>query len=68
MVIYLHFATLLYIHRLQYCNVQEEYVHQLEVFTSDLIVLDGFRFAVECKSVKKDVDLLDQPALLDKFL
>jgi len=37
-------------------------------FTSDLIVPDGFRFSVECKSVNKDVDLLTQSALLDKFL
>jgi len=37
-------------------------------FTSDLIVPDGFRFSVECKAVNKDVDLLDQSALLDKFL
>ena len=39
-----------------------------QAFTSDLIVPDGFRFSVECKSVNKDVDLLDQSALLDKFL
>ena len=39
-----------------------------QVFTSDLIVPDGFRFSVESKSVNKDVDLLDQSALLDKFL
>jgi Holliday junction resolvase len=37
-------------------------------FTSDLIVPDGFRFSVECKAVNRDVDLLDQSALLDKFL
>lgn len=39
-----------------------------QIFTSDLIVPSGFRFSVECKSVNKDVDLLDQSALLDKFL
>jgi hypothetical protein len=39
-----------------------------QAFTSDLIVPDGFRFSVECKAVNKDVDLLDQSALLDKFL
>jgi hypothetical protein len=39
-----------------------------QVFTSDIVVPDGFRFSVECKSVNKDVDLLDQSALLDKFL
>jgi hypothetical protein len=39
-----------------------------QAFTSDLIVPDGFRFSIECKSVNKDVDLLDQSALLDKFL
>jgi hypothetical protein len=39
-----------------------------QAFTSDLVVPSGFRFSVECKSVNKDVDLLDQSALLDKFL
>ena len=39
-----------------------------QAFTSDLIVPDGFRFSVECKSVNKDVDILAQSALLDKFL
>jgi len=39
-----------------------------QVFTSDLVAPWGFRFSVECKSVNKDVDLLDQSALLDKFL
>ena len=39
-----------------------------ETFTGDLIVPSGFRFSVESKSVNKDVDLLDQSALLDKFL
>jgi len=39
-----------------------------ETFTGDLVTPDGFRFSVECKSVNKDVDLLDQSALLDKFL
>jgi len=39
-----------------------------ETFTSDLIVPEGFRFSIEVKAVNKDVDLLDQSALLDKFL
>jgi len=39
-----------------------------ETFTGDLTVPDGFRFSVECKAVNKDVDLLDQSALLDSFL
>ena len=39
-----------------------------QAFTSDLVAPDGFRFSIECKSVNKDVDLLDQSALLDKFL
>ena len=39
-----------------------------QVFTSDLVTPSGFRFSVECKSVNKDVDLLHQSALLDKFL
>jgi hypothetical protein len=39
-----------------------------QAFTSDLVVPDGFRFSVECKAVNKIIDLLDQSALLDKFL
>jgi len=39
-----------------------------ETFTGDLVVPSGFRFSVESKSVNKDVDLLDQSALLDKYL
>ena len=39
-----------------------------ETFTGDLIVPEGFRFSVECKAVNKDVDLLAESALLDKFL
>jgi hypothetical protein len=39
-----------------------------ETFTGDLIVPNSFRFSIECKAVNKDVDLLDQSALLDKFL
>ena len=40
----------------------------INVMTGDIIVPAGFRFSVECKSVNKNVDLLDQSALLDKFL
>jgi len=39
-----------------------------ETFTGDLITPAGFRFSVESKSVNVHVDLLDQCALLDKFL
>ena len=39
-----------------------------ETLTGDLIVPEGFRFSVECKAVNKDVDLLAESALLDKFL
>ena len=39
-----------------------------QAFTSDLVVPAGFRFSIECKSVNKGFDLLDQSALLDKFL
>ena len=39
-----------------------------ETLTGDLIVPEGFRFSVECKAVNKDVDLLADSALLDKFL
>jgi hypothetical protein len=39
-----------------------------ETFTGDLITPAGFRFSIESKSVNVNVDLLDQCALLDKFL
>jgi hypothetical protein len=42
--------------------------YAIETFTGDLIVPEKFRFSVECKAVNVHVDLLDQSALLDKFL
>jgi len=39
-----------------------------QVFTSDLVAPSGFRFSIECKAVNVNIDLLDQSALLDKFL
>jgi hypothetical protein len=38
------------------------------VMASDIIVPPGFRFSIEVKAVNKSVDLLEQSALLDKFL
>jgi Holliday junction resolvase len=39
-----------------------------EIFTGDIVVPKGFRFSIESKAVNASVDLLDQSALLDKFL
>jgi hypothetical protein len=39
-----------------------------ETFTGDIVVPKGFRFSIESKSTAGDVDLLNQSALLDKFL
>jgi hypothetical protein len=39
-----------------------------EIFTGDLVVPTGFRFSIESKSTAGNVDLLNQSALLDKFL
>ena len=39
-----------------------------ETFTGDLVTPARFRFSIESKSVNVNVDLLDQCALLDKFL
>jgi Holliday junction resolvase len=42
--------------------------HATVVMTSDLIVPKGFRFSVECKATKENIDLLQESALLEKWL
>jgi Holliday junction resolvase len=39
-----------------------------EVHTGDLETPPDFRFSIECKTTDVEVDLLDQSALLDKYL